>query len=281
MIISKLCGGLGNQMFQYAVARTLADNFARPLFLDISYFDHQANDTPRQYSLDVFNIRAEIASLDMIKSVKSGFWNSFLNFNKSKIVKESKTNQYHEISLISSSQNYYLDGYWQTEKYFLVNRQKLLNDFCLKQSLSAVANNLANHAKSVCSVSIHVRRGDYLNYSNTFNIQSVDYYQRAINVLKNKLVSPIFFVFSDDITWCKANLSFANDLIFIDESIADYEQLTLMSLCSHHIIANSSFSWWGAWLGLNQDKVVIAPQNWFADHALTVNDIVPNDWLKL
>jgi hypothetical protein len=183
--------------------------------------------------------------------------------------------------LISSSQNYYLDGYWQTEKYFLVNRQKLLNDFCLKQSLSAVANNLANHAKSVCSVSIHVRRGDYLNYSNTFNIQSVDYYQRAINVLKNKLVSPIFFVFSDDITWCKANLSFANDLIFIDESIADYEQLTLMSLCSHHIIANSSFSWWGAWLGLNQDKVVIAPQNWFADHALTVNDIVPNDWLKL
>jgi hypothetical protein len=197
MIISRLRGGLGNQIFQYALGRTLADNFNDELFLDISYFNKASDDTPRNYSLSFFNIRAEIASLAMTQ-IKNRPWTRFLNFGNTIWLAEKKLNQYDDRLLNLSAANYYLDGYWQTEKYFLKNRQKIISDLSLAKSLSQEASDLAKKISSVNAVAVHIRRGDYLTkqaHSNIFHVQSPEYYYKAMTILKNKLASPVFFIF--------------------------------------------------------------------------------------
>ena len=139
---------------------------------------------------------------------------------------------------------------------------------------------------AVNSVSIHVRRGDYLTNPVTFQTHGlcdIDYYKKAIDEILDLVDKPHFFIFSDDQSWAKSNIIFGapTDYVMHNNSLKNYEDLRLMSYCRHHIIANSSFSWWGAWLGNNPEKIVIAPKKWFNDPKIDTTDLIPDTWLRL
>ena len=136
------------------------------------------------------------------------------------------------------------------------------------------------------AVSLHIRRGDYVSNPVTNNYHgtcSLAYYKKAVLLLKEKIENPSFFIFSDDLLWARENLDFINDMTFIDldKSIPDHEEMHLMSQCKHNIIANSSFSWWGAWLNENSDKIVIAPKKWFSDNTINTEDLIPAKWMRI
>jgi hypothetical protein len=181
--------------------------------------------------------------------------------------------------------NTYLDGYWQSEKYFR-SIEKIIRSECrVKGAPSEINKNFADKIQSVNAVSIHVRRGDYVTDEKTNAYHGVcdkDYYRQAIDHLTASLDDPYFFVFSDDMAWTKANLSTGSQPAeYIDHNTgAGHEDLRLMYLCKHHIIANSSFSWWGAWLNDHAGKKIIAPKKWFQP-PITNNDIIPEGWITL
>ncbi|RZK39288.1 MAG: alpha-1,2-fucosyltransferase, partial [Pedobacter sp.] len=176
----------------------------------------------------------------------------------------------------------YLEGYFQSENYFKKIRQQLLLDFQFSH-LSVNNQKFIAHIQSqVNSVSIHVRRGDYLKpYVEAFHgLLNLEYYRTAIKEIEKRINNPHYYIFSDDPEWCRNNFSFlsASHTIVSNQTSKDWEDMCLMSNCKHNIIANSSYSWWAAWLNKNQDKLVIAPQKWFTD---TTIKIVPKEWITL
>lgn len=275
MIISNISGGLGNQMFQYATGRALALKNNTTLKLDISSY---MNDKfGRHYSLDIFNIKASLATSQEINKLKP-FENIITN-KSPRLYKFfsnlSKTYVCDEI-IPRNVDQLYLDGYWQNEKYFIDYRIQILKDFELKNNLSQSAIKLLVNIKKSAAVSIHIRRGDYVKRG--VDTCSVQYYQRAIDFIIKRINNPIFYIFSepDGIGWAKSKLKIKNTPVYINGK--DYEDLILMSNCKHNIVANSSFSWWGAWLNENPKKIVVAPDPWFT-HRKTDN--IPHDWFKV
>ena len=179
----------------------------------------------------------------------------------------------------------YLQGYWQSEKYFYDIRDILLNELTLKFDPD---RDNKKHLKDIInseSVSIHVRRGDYVKNPHTrayHGICSLDYYKRALKKIGSLVENPKYYVFSDDPDWTKENLKIKGKVVFIiNNSNKEYEDLRLMRACKHNIIANSTFSWWGAWLGEYKNKIVIAPEKWFLTKENNYKDIVPDRWLKI
>lgn len=293
MIIIKLFGGLGNQMFQYAAAKALSINTDTELKLDISHFRRVvANESLRDYRLDVFpNIKEFVATKHEISKLvhqyKFTFFNKIhKNFNKkilniNKKYKVEKSLSYSPI-LLDRKKSIYLDGYWQSEKYF-DSVGDIIRD-CFNLDFLRYHENLKPFIDKIqqqeASVSIHIRRGDYLSNpsANTYHgVADLSYYEKSIHRLITSASSDLsFFVFSDDISWCKKNFIIPYKHFYIDTG-TDYHDLYLMSICKHHIIANSTFSWWGAWLNNNNDKIIIAPKKWFAHQS--PNDILPLNWL--
>ncbi|MCK4744844.1 alpha-1,2-fucosyltransferase, partial [Candidatus Parcubacteria bacterium] len=179
--------------------------------------------------------------------------------------------------------NIYLDGYWQSEKYFKNIENSIRKEFTLKNDLQLKAKKLLRKIKNTESISIHIRRNDYISHkpANQYHgVCHLSYYKKAINVIIKKIDDPHFFVFSDDIDWCKKNLKIKFPTIFV-EGNKDYEDLILMSKCKHNIIANSTFSWWGAWLNNNPNKIVIAPKKWFRKKSINTKDLIPKTWIKI
>ncbi len=278
-------------MFQYAAARALSLKLSCKLKIDLrdflDYKLHQGFELGK-----LFNIEANIASSEEVSSVIG--WqhaNSMRRlFRKSKLRYFRHKNYVVEPSLSYWSyfgqlkENSYLDGYWQSEKYFIEFTDIIRNEFSYKLPLSDENNEIAKHISQVNAVSLHVRRGDYItNAKNAYiGVCSLDYYQLAIEYIKRKIENPTFFVFSDDIDWVKDNLVVGAKSVFINHNkgAESYNDMRLMSLCKHHIIANSSFSWWGAWLNKNPEKIVIAPKQWFASD-IKNNDLVPINWISL
>lgn len=258
MIITKIQGGLGNQMFQYAYGKHLATKYNKKLYSDISFYQYQSL---RSFSLQDFeNIDLDI-SVDKIKA----------NFP---IYKIDDDFNYKEIPPPNNF-GYYLDGYWQSEKYFKESESVIRNQF--KPNKKLFEKILKTSGLDTKTVSMHIRRTDYVTSNGYHPVQSLDYYQNAIDLIGDY---DNLYIFSDDINWCKENLNFKN-MIF-REGNSDIEDLFLMSMCSNNIIANSSFSWWGAWLNNNVDKKVIAPIKWFGDKTnINYSDIIPNNWLKI
>lgn len=258
MIITKLQGGLGNQLFQWAYGKYLSKKYNTSLYLDIDYymnFNHV--DTKRSFSLDLFpNLNHQILNDNSISvmTLYDNFIFTELNYN----------NNY----------NYYLNGYWQSEKYFIE-----IEDI-IRFELSPTFETLEKLKKNYPienSVSMHIRRTDYVTSNGYHPVQSIDYYKNALDLIGNY---DNIIVFSDDINWCKENLQFKN-ILFI-EGNSDVEDLWLMSLCKNNIIANSSFSWWGAWLNNNKNKKIIYPSMWFCKQAnLNTSHLIPNSWIKL
>lgn len=269
MIVAKLIGGLGNQLFQYAAACNLAIINNTSLKLDLSEFDLYKL---HKYSLHHFN-----------------FPQNFITIDELNMLEEVKEKHYHyDDSFRLIGNNVVLRGYWQSEKYFQEIAPKLNKDFQLKSSISEKSLEISELIKQVNSVSLHIRRGDYA--VGTYSDQILDqldlaYYFEAIKKLQEVEMDLIFFIFSDDPEWAKDALSIDIPMVFVDNNNADanFEDLCLMSLCKHNIIANSSFSWWGAWLNKNQAKKVFAPKKWFSSNARNINDkdLVPESWYKV
>ncbi len=283
-VISHLIGGLGNQLFQYAMARALAHRLSRDVFLDVSDFDAYPL---RKFLLNQFQIPIRIIAKDDL---------SLIRFQRSrvgrvlpsalKIVdKKEQGHEFQELDIPPTKRPIYLSGYWQSEKYFSDIRNIILNEFRLKNEPTGVNAELLQKIKNCEAISLHVRRGDYVSnpvaaaYHGTC---SLEYYQQAIDLIRKKLPRPQFFVFSDDIPWCKENLRISNSVTFIDHNGDEpYEDLRLMSQCQHFIVANSSFSWWGAWLSESSDKIVFAPKRWFLTAEKDDKDQVPESWIRV
>lgn len=287
MIIIKLIGGLGNQLFQYAAGRLLAEKLGCPLKLDVTGYKNQSGLTPRYYELGVFNIKesfANIEDINLLKNKKRSFFQKL--FGIKKIYYYSEKNFGFNEEFLNLTKNTYLNGYWQSEKYFLEISDILRKEFSFKNPPDRETKNLLNQIKHINSVSLHIRRGDYVSDSQTKAAHYVDleeYYKKAVNYIMENSNNPHFYIFSDDPQWVKDNFIKDFDYTIIDFNPTDkgYEDLRLMSTCKHNIIANSSFSWWGAWLNNNPEKIVIAPSKWFNISEYNTKDLIPESWIIL
>ncbi|MCE5324034.1 alpha-1,2-fucosyltransferase [bacterium] len=294
MIIVRLTGGLGNQLFQYAFGRRQAHVGGAELKLDISYYAANYMDG-RQYRLNNFNVVEDIASVVETASLAGRQHHSLigrleralrsrLHMHKKSIVREHGC--VFSPMALKKTDNVYLDGYWQSEKYFKDIEDILRSEFTVRNPQDQINRSISADIDQTESVSLHIRRGDYVSnaaFNKVHGVCAPDYYESAIERLMDEVKAPRFFVFSDDIEWCRDNLKLKYPITFIDHNgeDRDYEDLRLMSRCKHHIIANSSFSWWGAWLSSNSGKIVIAPAKWFNDPHKDSKDIVPDSWQRI
>ncbi|WP_196601122.1 alpha-1,2-fucosyltransferase [Pectinatus frisingensis] len=289
MIVTELNGGLGNQMFQYAIGRNLAIKNQTELRLDISTFDEYKL---RKYELYHFNIEEKFINKKNISNLKNTYglrykWARIKNRIFHDITGVREKNYMFDSHILSLKNNVYLQGYWQSEKYFKEIEDVIRKDFCIKTFLSKKNQIMASLIKNEeCPVSLHIRRGDYISdpKTNAFHgICSMDYYVKCINILKEKFNNISVFVFSDDFLWTRENLKLDLPIYWMENSGEKYafEDMYLMSLCHHHIIANSSFSWWGAWLDDSGEKIVFAPKKWFNNESNNIKDLIPNNWILI
>jgi len=291
MVIVRIIGGLGNQLFQYAAGRRLAALHKVPLRLDISGFEGYKL---HKYSLGHFNISEEFADPGDVSGFKyrsslaGKFYGFFLRvFGRSRAfshVREKKFSFDPVIALRGG--DVYLDGYWQSEKYFKDIEPLIRQDFSFKHSPDQVNQDAVRQIANCNSVSVHIRRGDYVSNPETNSIHgtsSMEYYRSAMRFLLNKNPDARFFIFTDDPAWVGKNMAFESpvELLTHNDANKNYEDMRLMSLCKHNIIANSSFSWWGAWLNSNPEKIVVAPKKWFNDLSMDTKDLIPENWVRI
>lgn len=283
MLYIRIAGGLGNQMFQYAFAKAYSIKHQTSVNLDYTLFSKeklQNGITPRSYKLSNFPI-----TLQSTNDIP--FWASQCNNRITRklhdllfspfIIKDKEIGFDNKIFSTKFS-NVTFDGYFQSSKYFDLYRDIILKDFSFPPNNSETFQKIKGKIQDLNSTSLHVRRGDYLNpnVSNILAPLPLEYYQRAINIMKDST----FFVFSDDIKWCEENFK-GEKYIFIErhQDLSDIDEIHLMSLCENNIIANSSFSWWGAWLNQNKDKTITVPKKWYVDDSKNANwDIAPKSW---
>jgi hypothetical protein len=292
MIVSHILGGIGNQMFQYAAGRSLALHLNDRYALDLKDFDRYA--LHHGYELKrVFNVPVEPTTSDELKLVLGLRGLSLLKkilrrgqfsiLRGKKFIVEPHFNFWPEFFSLNSSA--YLHGYWQSEKYFKSIEKVIRDDFSFKKPLAGKNLLIANEIQQTNAVCLHIRRGDYLSDAKTYRIMSVcdiSYYERAISYMAAKVSNPIFYVFSDDMYWVKQGISITYPTVYVDHNRGEdsYVDMQLMSLCKHHIIANSSFSWWGAWLNPSAKKIVVAPRLWFKNRN-NDSDLIPIEWIRL
>ncbi|HAS85065.1 MAG TPA: hypothetical protein DCS23_03295 [Candidatus Yonathbacteria bacterium] len=286
MIIVKLKGGLGNQMFQYATGFSVASQKKEALKLDITGYDDpryvNAN-TPRQYRMFPFNLSATIATISEVEKARNpfGIFSKLLRAFSQRVLKKHYVD--YDASFFKKNHKY-IEGYFQSEKNFIEVKDKALKEFTLKKE-SEVFLAEKNKIDKTKSVSVHIRRGDYVNDPKTNSAHGVcskEYYEKAINLMQSKIELPIFYFFSDDILWVKKEFGERTDFKYVSNSrLKEYEELFLMSSCSNHIIANSSFSWWGAYLNKNPKKIVIAPRKWVKKEPDPHPNIVPETWIRI
>lgn len=295
MIIVKLMGGLGNQLFQYAFAKYLATKHGVDLKVDVSELNMDslhADELIRTLGLKNFNVNLTLATESELKTYRKSklnkVWDLFLlnipvSFNKLYI---REPHFYFYRKAMNAPSDCYLDGYWQSEKYFSEIRNQLLLDFSVVSELSEETKRLVEKVKSQNSVSIHVRRGDYLSIQGNQQIyETCDeaYYLAAMKCIELKNSDCVFYVFSDEPEWFKKNIHTDYSVQYVTHNTGknSFQDLFLMSLCKHNIIANSSFSWWGAWLNQYADKMVVAPKKWFKNNIKDTSDLIPKSWIQL
>lgn len=286
MFIFQLMGGLGNQMFQYATAKALSVKRNIPFAVT---FDDPYQFAKREYALDCFNMPVIFANPKLLRSsapatgVRRGIM-KILRLNADKRLFQEKQYYHFDESIFTAADETYFRGFWQSYLYFTDIRKNLLNDFSFKYKLDAGKQKLLNSIVTSQSVSLHIRRGDYVEVQRTNTIHGtcdLTYYDKAVEAVRSQVQSPKYFVFSDDIAWVKQNLSIDGDVVFVSDtnSVNAYDDMRLMAACRHNIIANSSYSWWGAWLGNQEEKVVVCPAYWTSTHKTTEIDLIPKNWI--
>ncbi|SNX52916.1 alpha-1,2-fucosyltransferase [Thermoanaerobacterium sp. RBIITD] len=287
MVIVKILGGLGNQMFQYAFYESLKSK-NKHVKLDINDFKNY--NLHNGYELDkIFDVDKNYCTAAEAEKLKDCSSNIISRIRR-KIIGKKKTYYIEKVGYydpdVFKKDNIYFDGYWQSERYFIDIKEIIRSKFQFKKNLDGKNIKILQKIISSDSVSIHIRRGDYVSNPEAAkkhgNICNIKYYEHAFEIIYSNISKPSFFVFSDDINWVKENLRIDN-AFYIDwnKRKESYKDMYLMSRCKHNIIANSTFSWWGAWLNKNKNKIVIAPNRWFSKKDLNNNDIIPNSWLKI
>lgn len=293
MIVVRIWGGLGNQMFQYAMGYAVACGKQRELLLDTSFFTKEHNERQTKRELDLFALPIE--TKDIANPTKDV---SFLlpllqkpsvNFIIRKVlpicfrigkfvyVKEDKLQYLPKVVSIKSD-NIYYDGYWHSEKYFKKYREELLRQFTFSNDkIEEEYGTLCGGNLATETIAIHIRRGDYISQNNP-NARGVDYYRKAIEVIKKKVSNARICFFSDDLKWVQDNFGDVENSILSNRKglLNDIEEFQLMAKCRHQVISNSSYSWWAAWLNTNPNKVVIVPAVW-----KNKKDMMLDDWIKI
>jgi len=284
MIIVRLQGGLGNQLFQYAAGKALATQLNKPFKLET--ITSLRKDKRRGLALNDLQTKFELASK---KEIKEFIHFPLLYRHPVSLVKAGK-NIYHEPhfhfdqKFFDINDPVFLDGFWQSPLYFKGVEPAIREDFTVRPGLIKNVVDKGREIEAKLSIAVHIRRGDFLNSKITayHGVLDAFYFEKAIGLLKDKIPGASVYFFSDDIVWVKQNL-------FMDrntELVSSYtqsaiEDFYLMSKCKHNIIANSSFSWWPAWLNTNPGKIVIAPKKWFADSSINTTDLIPADWIRI
>ncbi len=275
---------MGNQLFQYAIGRHLSIKNNTGLVLDASNYLIDKNN--RHYELYRYNIKSKTANIIICIFVRLGKYiipritqNIRLPI---KYIREQ--NNYFNKEILSEKTNLILDGYWHSEEYFKNIRGIILDDLTLLSNPDKKNKKMLKRINNSNSVCLHVRRDDYV--SNPLLQQfhgnlTPEYYNKAIRSICDQTINPDFFVFSDEPEWCKRNIVISHPHTYVDINEPDKapEDLQLMSACKHFIIANSSFSWWAAWLSENKKKVIIAPKRWYRKK--DEGDIVPKSWIRI
>ncbi len=281
-------------MFQYTAGRALALNNHNQFKIDLSGF--KANSLHNGYDLNIFNIKAEVASSNEVYSLIG-------SRSKLAMLLRRKLHLYKSTHIIERdfcfNENFfqikkaaYLDGYWQSYHYPKSCEIYIRDDFKFRNPPIGQNLEILDRINSSNSVSIHVRRGDYITnptFNSVHGFVGIGYYTKAIQQIVERIEFPNYFIFSDDIEWVKSNLRINKNVFYISHNLGrdSFEDMRLMSMCKHNVIANSSFSWWAAWLNTNPNKVVIAPANWFADRLAVpsyenfICSLLPDDWIIL
>ena len=286
MIVVRLIGGLGNQMFQYAVGRRLAHVHETELKLDCSWF---ATQDLRDYELGALNICEVFASDEEIARLATrtrSLLGTLLGRPRRPGPMSIVEKHYHfDPAVLDLPSGVHLQGYWQSPKYFEDVAPIIREELSLKGALSDANAALAQRMRAEPSVSVHVRRGDYVSDAHTNAVHGTcdaAYYQEAMQRILEVEPTVHAFVFSDDPAWVRAEMKLPCPITVVEgNSAAPAEDIRLMSLCRHHVIANSSFSWWGAWLGDNPAGRVVAPLQWFRDESKDTSTLTPDTWLRI
>jgi hypothetical protein len=289
MVIVKLISGLGNQLFQYVLGRQLAIANNVPLKLDTSFYETQSL---RDYKLGCYNIAAQIASKADIENILkkhhpiAKIQRYFLGYNKYHY--QQKNPWYYDPRLADKIKNgIYLDGYWQSHRYYTNINDNLLYEVTLAEAEASEYNLYSIIRQDEQSVSIHIRRGDYMTDSEANKMMGVlplAYYHQAVAYIRKHVSNPRFYIFSDDLNWAADNLKPEGPVILMDiaNGKKDYIELDMMSKCRHNIIANSTFSWWAAFTNRNPGKIVIGPKNWVTVPQINAEiDLLFPEWIKM
>ena len=285
MIITNLCGGLGNQMFQYAFGRALATRLNTQLFLDIRNYEISK---VRRYGLDHFSISGCVSPAKYLPPARRQrrlayyWWRYSGKFPR--YVRELGLSYNKCTELING--NAYLHGFWQSGMYFKEYEELIRNEFRLLPKPNHTSEKMLNRITKEASVSLHVRRGDYLNQKERkrYGTCSLDYYKRALSYIISKIgQTPVVYIFSDDHDWVRKEFRIEAETVIVSHGKTEepHEDMRLMIACEHNIITNSTFSWWGGWLNSNPQKIVVAPSNWFINNKSQGYDIVPAIWHKI
>lgn len=277
MITIDLKGNLGNQLFEYAFARALQEKTGQKIIIN-TYFQKKFKP---EYTCNlqnyVLNNNVEFCERKLpwyvntykgpvryLKKMSCVFFKIWSNFNVFIWLKE----YYKKISIKSYKKDIYLVGYWQSTKYFKDIDDVIRQEFVPKEDRLECNKDLYSIIENTESVCVTIRRGDYVSnpkYKKIFYLCNLNYFKKAIEIMKKKINNPVFIFFSDDIEWVKENLKVEN-AFYENGNDPVWEKLRLMSTCKHFIISNSSFSWWAQHLSNNANKVVISPNKWFPDN---------------
>lgn len=298
MIIAKLMGGLGNQMFQYALGRRLAAQHGVELKVDLDFLLRESRVTPDttvyEYGLPHFRLEVAAASPEEVAQLQLPRLRGLRrNLQKLRLALTPRRRHTHvgEKSLVfdprvlEAGPDTYLEGYWQSPHYFEAIAPRIRADFEVRAPAEGRNAALLEEIARGTAVAVHVRRGDYVTSPGAARVHGVcglDYYQAALRVVQERVADPRFFVFSDDPGWVRQNLALPGHATYVDHNGArPWEDIRLMRACRHFVIANSSFSWWGAWLAEGTGKIVVAPRRWARESGLNVPTRHPPDWITV
>ena len=284
-VIARLHGGLGNQLFQYAVGRAVALRTGSELLLDARPL---ADGTKGRYHLGHFSIQARVAEESELPPAKSrplayAWWRKF--GRSPRFVREQGLGYNERIETVGA--DCYLHGYFQSQRYFADIAPTLWSDLTFKEAISGENARMAERIQKRPSVSMHIRRGDYIisaKAQTAHGSTDLAYFERAHEQVRSRSgQDPVVYLFSDEPGWVRDNMKVDAEMVIVDinDGRTGHEDLRLMSLCDHNIITNSTFSWWGAWLNSSHNKIVVAPAQWFADPKLSNPDITPPGWLRI
>lgn len=280
IIIVRVWEGLGNQLFQYAYARALQLRSIENVKLCV--LPDQGDRTVRDYKLDRLKITIPRARMfekiavfieryEIVKKIVQYITErvGFIGYMEEDDVKYKE-----ELKYLTG--NYYLSGWFQNEKYFEEFAEIIRSEIRPRKKIK-ISTELKDILEYKNTVSVHIRRGDFARYS---NILDREYYYKAFEVMEEHIDDIFYVVFSDELDWVMENMQFGDNVYYVnrDKKLEDYEELFIMSRCKNHIIANSTYSWWGAWLNTNKEKIVIGPVKWFSRRK---RNIMPEDWIKI